>query len=165
MSEQRRSGRKRTQTQFLGATQALRLRSNDSQLRVIRPLHGCGPTPRAAGVIGKELLELAVGWFREAAGSGGCSSTCHGRLGAGVTISFDAVPAVFRTGLIKQHPICSRLFCSGRGMQGNSNDSRNAATAAATAAHSPQAVQRVYERFETACDDLDSGLFDLDDSH
>jgi hypothetical protein len=38
-------------------------------------------------------------------------------------------------------------------------------TAAATAARSPQAVQRVYERFETACDDLDSGLFDLADQH
>jgi hypothetical protein len=26
-------------------------------------------------------------------------------------------------------------------------------------------VQQVYERFETACDDLDSGLFDLDQPH
>ncbi len=31
---------------------------------------------------------------KEAAGSGGCSTTYHGRLGAGVTISIDAVPAV-----------------------------------------------------------------------
>jgi hypothetical protein len=51
------------------------------------------------------------------------------------------------------------------GWAGNSNDSRNAANAAATAAHRDQAVQHVYERFETACDDLDSGLFDLDDRH
>ncbi len=33
------------------------------------------------------------------------------------------------------------------------------------AAWSEQAVQEVYERFETACDDLDSGLFDLDQRH
>ncbi len=26
-------------------------------------------------------------------------------------------------------------------------------------------MQQVYERFETACDDLDSGLFDLDQRH
>jgi hypothetical protein len=42
---------------------------------------------------------------REAAGSGGCSTTFHGRLGAGVTISIDAVPGVFRSGLLRQHPI------------------------------------------------------------
>jgi hypothetical protein len=48
-------------------------------------------------------------------------------------------------------------------MQGNSASS---STAAATEARRDQAVQHVYERFETACDDLDSGLFDLDlDQH
>jgi hypothetical protein len=100
---------------------------------------------------------------REAAGSGGCSTTFHGRLGAGVTISIDAVPAVFRTDLIAQHPICHQLSNQGRGVQGNS--SRNS-TAAATAARSAKAVEQVYQRFETACDDLDSGLFDLDlDKH
>jgi hypothetical protein len=47
-------------------------------------------------------------------------------------------------------------------VQGNSNATT---TAAATAARRDQAVQQVYERFETACDDLDSGLFHLDDRH
>jgi hypothetical protein len=61
---------------------------------------------------------------REAAGSGGCSSTFHGRLGAGVTISSDAIPAVFRTGLLTQHPICNRLFRAGRGVQGNATQRR-----------------------------------------
>jgi hypothetical protein len=127
---------------------------------------------RAAGDTGKELLELAVGWFREplraaglgavGAGSGGCSSTCHGRLGAGVTISIDAVPAVFRAGLLAQHPICYHLFYQGRGVQGNSHDRNRGAAAAARRA---QAVEKVYERFKTACDDLDSGLFDLDQPH
>ncbi len=96
---------------------------------------------------------------KEAAGSGACSSTFHGRLGAGVTISIDAVPAVFNSGLLSQHPICYNLFNLGRGVQGNSHATT---TAAATAATSAKAVQEVYERFETACDDLDSGLFDLD---
>ncbi len=82
-----------------------------------------------------------------------CSTTSHGLLGAGVTISIDAVPGVFRTGLITQHPICGNLF---RG-KGNSNATT---TAAATAAWSEKAVQEAYERFEAACDDLDSGLFD-----
>jgi hypothetical protein len=100
---------------------------------------------------------------KEAAGSGGCSSTFHGRLGAGVTISIDAVPAVFETGLLSQHPICYNLFNLGRGVQGNSHATT---TAAAHAAQSTKAVQEVYERFETAFDDLDSGLFDLDlDQH
>ena len=112
-----------------------------------------------------ELLELfrssadLVIMDKEAAGSGGCSTTFHGRLDAGVTISIDAVPAVFRAGLLAQHPICYHLFYQGRGVQGNS--SRNS-TAAATEARRDKAVQEVYERFETACDDLDSGLFDLD---
>jgi hypothetical protein len=97
----------------------------------------------------------AAGW---AAGSGGCSSTFHGRLGAGVTISIDAVSGVFRTGLLAQHPICCKLFSTGTGVQGSSSRG----TAAASAAKSAKAVQQVYERFETACDDLDSGLFDLD---
>jgi hypothetical protein len=96
---------------------------------------------------------------KEAAGSGGCSTTFHGRLGAGVTISIDAVPAVFNSGLIRQHPICRKLFTDG---QGSSNDRNTASPAAASAATSAKAVQEVYERFETACDDLDSGLFDLD---
>ncbi len=123
---------------------------------------------RAAGHLGKQVLELAVSWFREplmdkeAAGSGGCSSTFHGRLSAGVTISIDAVPSVFNSGLLRQHPICYNLFNLGRGVQGNSHAST---TATARAAWSEQAVQRVYERFETACDDLDSGLFDLADQH
>jgi hypothetical protein len=99
---------------------------------------------------------------KEAAGSGGCSTTFHGRLGAGVTISIDAVPAVFDTGLIRQHPICSKLFSTGMGMQGNSNATT---IAAATEASGAKAVQQVYERFEAACDDLDSGLFDLDQRH
>jgi hypothetical protein len=99
---------------------------------------------------------------REAAGSGGCSSTFHGRLGAGVTISIDAVPAVFASGLLNQHPICYNLFNAGRGMQVNSNATT---TAAAATARSAKAVQQVYERFETAYDDLDSGLFDLDQRH
>jgi hypothetical protein len=103
---------------------------------------------------------------REAAGSGGCSSTFHGRLGAGGAISIDAVPAAFRTGLLKQHPICHQLFNQGRGVQGNSNATTTAAAAAAAAARRDQAVQKVYQRFETACDDLDSGLFQLDlDKH
>jgi hypothetical protein len=46
----------------------------------------------------------------------------------------------------------------------NSNG-RNGTTAVATAVRSDQSVQQVYERFETACDDLDSGLFDLADRH
>ncbi len=46
-------------------------------------------------------------------------------------------------------------------MQGSSSRG----TAAAAAATSAKAVQQVYERFETACDDLDSGLFDLDQPH
>jgi hypothetical protein len=102
---------------------------------------------------------------REAAGSGGCSSTFHGRLGAGVTISIDAVPAVFRTGLIAQHRICSKLFSGCGGVQGNST--LHSRTAAAAAPHRDQAVQHVYERFvlRPACDDLDGGLFDLDDRH
>jgi hypothetical protein len=99
---------------------------------------------------------------KEAAGSGGCSTTFHGRLGAGVTISIDAVPSVFRTGLLSQHPICRKLFSIGMGVQGNSNATT---TAAAAAARIDKAVQEVYERFETACDDLDSGLFDLADRH
>ncbi len=45
------------------------------------------------------------------------------------------------------------------GVQGNSHATT---TAAASAARRGQAVQEVYERFETACDDLASGLFDLD---
>jgi hypothetical protein len=115
-----------------------------------------------------ELVELLrshaalVVMDKEAAGSGGCSTTFHGRLGAGVTISIDAVPAVFETGLLKQHPICYKLFTDGRGAQGNAHSTN---TAAAHAAHSEKAMQEVYERFETACDDLDSGLFDLDDRH
>jgi hypothetical protein len=96
---------------------------------------------------------------KEAAGSGACSTTFHGRLGAGVTISVDAVPSVFNSGLLSQHPICRSLFNLGRGVQGNSHATT---TAAATEAHSVKAVQQVYERFETACDDLDSGFFDLD---
>jgi hypothetical protein len=99
---------------------------------------------------------------KEAAGSGGCSTTLHGRLGAGVSISIDAVPGVFNSGLIRQHLICSNLFSTGTGVQGSS--SRNSTTAAATA-RIAKAVQQVYERFETACDDLDSGLFDLADRH
>jgi hypothetical protein len=112
-----------------------------------------------------ELLELfrstapLVIMDKEAAGSGGCSSTFHGRLGAGVTISIDAVPGVFNSGLTKQHPICRSLFSGKGGVQGNSNATT---TAAASAAWSEKAVQQVYERFETACDDLDSGLFDLE---
>ncbi len=98
---------------------------------------------------------------KEAAGSGGCSTTFHGCLGAGVTISIDVVPAVFRTGLLRQHPICRKLFNAGRGVQGNSSRG----SAAGTAANSAKAVERVYERFETACDDLDSGLFDLGEQH
>ncbi len=99
--------------------------------------------------------------FSSTAGSGGCSTTFHGRLGAGVTISIDAVPAVFETGLLKQHPICRKLFAYGQGAQGSSSSR----TAAATAALSAKAVQEVYERFETACDDLDSGLCGLDEQH
>ncbi len=104
--------------------------------------------------------------FRDAnpvrGGASGCSTTFHGRLGAGVTISIDAVPAVFDTGLLRQHPICYKLFNLGRGVQGNSHATT---TAAAHAARRDQAVQEVHERFETACDDLDSGLFHLDDPH
>ncbi len=48
-------------------------------------------------------------------------------------------------------------------MQGSSADRNN--VAAAAAANSAKAVQQVYERFEAACDDLDSGLFDVDDQH
>jgi hypothetical protein len=98
---------------------------------------------------------------KEAAGSGGCSTTFHGRLGAGVTISIDAVPGVFETGLLKQHPICRKLFSGAGGTQ----DSSSRTTAAAAAACVAKAVQEVYERFETACDDLDSGLFDADNLH
>jgi hypothetical protein len=47
-------------------------------------------------------------------------------------------------------------------VQGNSHA---ITTAAAAAARIAKAVQQVYERFETACDDLDSGLFDLADRH
>ncbi len=46
--------------------------------------------------------------------------------------------------------------------QGNSHA---ITTAAAAEARIDKAVQEVYERFETACDDLDSGLFDLDQPH
>ncbi len=81
---------------------------------------------------------------------------------AGSTISIDAVPAAFRTGLLSQHPICRQLFSQGRGVQGNSHLANHLA---ATAASGEQAVQQVYERFETACDELDSGLFDLADQH
>jgi hypothetical protein len=94
---------------------------------------------------------------KEASGSGGCSTTFHGRLGAGVTISIDAVPRVFGSGLLIQHPICRKLFSGARGTQ----DSSSRGSAAGTAANSAKAVERVYERFEAACDDLDSGLFDL----
>jgi hypothetical protein len=118
---------------------------------------------------GEQLVELfrssadLVLMDREAAGSGGCSSTSHGRLGAGVTISIDVVPGVFGTGLLRPNPICYQLFNQGTGVQGSSASSR---TAAATAARSAKAVEQVYERFEAACDDLDSGLFDLDlDKH
>ncbi len=136
------------------------------QYRDANAVRGGGPrAPQPSG----ELLELfrssadLVIMDKEAAGSGGCSSTFHGRLGAGVTISIDAVPAVFKTGLLSQHPICRQLFSTGMGLQGNSHATT---TAAATEARRDQAVQEVYERFETACDDLDSGLFDLDlDQH
>ncbi len=50
-------------------------------------------------------------------------------------------------------------------MQGNAADRNNVAAAAAAAANSAKAVQQVYERFETACDDLDSGLFNLTQRH
>jgi hypothetical protein len=111
-------------------------------------------------------LSSSARW-RAARGASGWAKTppltaFHGRLGAGVTISIDAVPAVFSSGLLSQHPICRRLFSQGRGVQGNSHATT---TAAATAAWSEKAVQQVYERFETACDDLDSGLFDADDLH
>jgi hypothetical protein len=96
------------------------------------------------------------------AGSGGCSTTFHGRLGAGVTISIDAVPGVFVTGLLQQHPICRKLCNLGRGLQGHSAQRD---VAAAATARIDKAVQEVYERFEAACDDLDSGLFDLADRH
>jgi hypothetical protein len=115
-----------------------------------------------------ELVELfrshadLVIMDKGAAGSGGCRTTFHGRLGAGVTISIDAVPAVFRTRLITQHPICCKLFSTGMGLLGNSHATT---TAAAATARSDKAVQEVHERFETACDDLDSGLFDLADRH
>jgi hypothetical protein len=66
---------------------------------------------------------------------------------------------VFETGLLSQDPICYKLFNLGRGVQGNSHATT---TAAAAAARIAKAVQEVYERFETACDDLDSGLFGLD---
>jgi hypothetical protein len=77
---------------------------------------------------------------KEAAGSAGCSTTFHGRLGAGVTISIDAVPAVYNTGLIRQHLICSKLFSTGMGVQVNSNATT---TASANAARKTKAVQRV----------------------
>jgi hypothetical protein len=38
-------------------------------------------------------------------------------------------------------------------------------TAAAATARVAKAMQKVYERFETACDDLDGGLFHLDQPH
>ncbi len=60
------------------------------------------------------------------------------------------MPAVFNSGLLAQHPICYQLFGGKRGVQGNSNATT---TAAATAALSA-AVQQVYERFETACDEF-----------
>jgi hypothetical protein len=60
-------------------------------------------------------------------------------------------------------PIDRQLFTLGSGAQ--ANDRNTAGPAAATAARRDQAVQQVYERFETACDDLDSGLFDLADQH
>jgi hypothetical protein len=41
----------------------------------------------------------------------------------------------------------------------------NANLNAAAAARRDQAVLKVYERFEAPCDDLDSGLFDLNDQH
>jgi hypothetical protein len=106
---------------------------------------------------------LTRGWTcARAGGSAGCSTTFHGRLGAGVTISIDAVPSVFNSGLLSQHPICYKLFNLGRGLQGHSAQRD---VAAATTARIDKAVQEVYERFETACDDLDSGLFDADDQH
>jgi hypothetical protein len=46
----------------------------------------------------------------------------------------------------------------------NSNG-RNGTIAVATAVRSDQSVLKVYERFETACDDLDSGLFHVDQPH
>jgi hypothetical protein len=82
---------------------------------------------------------------REAAGSGGCSTTFHDRLGAGVTISIDVVPGVFRTGLLTQHPICYNVFNQGLGVQGNSAN-RNAAAAAAAAVRRDQAVREIRDQ-------------------
>jgi hypothetical protein len=123
----------------------------------------CAWVPRVlrCAATARSHAELVI-MDREDAGSGGCSTTFHGRLGAGVTISIDAVPGVFASGLLAQHPICYHLYTQGTGVQGNS---ALHPTAAATAATRDRAVAKVYERFETACDDLDCGLFDLDQRH
>jgi hypothetical protein len=164
MIELRRSDRKRNQTDFLGATETLRdgRRGTAGTSRARAAAIAAAYEPLAGLVqLGAVGAEGRV-WVGEPGEDGGCSTTFHGRLGAGVTISIDAVPAVFRSGLLKQHPICRKLFSTGTGVQGNSNAST---TAAAAAARIDKAVERVYERFETACDDLDSGLFDLAGRH
>ena len=99
---------------------------------------------------------------QQAAGSGSCSPTFHGRLGAGVSISIDAVPAAFRSGLSSSHlrrRICYILFKSSYGLQSNSRGVRSRGS------RSDAAVAAVDQRYETACDDLDSWLFSLDDRH
>jgi hypothetical protein len=135
MSEERRSDRKPTQTDFLGLTQT----PPKGQAKAISE-----PARRARKAAVASAYEPLVG-LKQLRGA----------------ISIDAVPGVFATGLLSQHPICYNLFNQGFGVQGNATPRY----AAAAAARSALAVQKIYERFEAACDDLDSGLFSLDQRH
>jgi hypothetical protein len=120
MSEQRRSDRKRTQTQLSGH------RGWKGQERQGRTRPGELTKP--------PLPARMTAWV------GLCSSTRWGAAGSESGLARTAWPGP------------------------DSNDRKDAA-AAAHAAHRDQAVEQVYERFETACDDLDSGLFHLDLPH
>ncbi len=148
MAEPRRSDRKRNQTDFLGAGETLGRsgRTKESELSACRAHEAAvaNAYERLAG-----LKQLGEAW-------GGEGSVWVGADDSPALGGF-APPPDDRQRFLQ--PICSKLFNLGRGVQGNSHATT---TAAATEARRDQAVQEVYERFETACDDLDSGLFDLD---
>jgi hypothetical protein len=126
MSDLRRSDRKRSQTQFEGATQRL--------------------SPSVRKDPGRKDRRKDQGTLQLR----GRRHHQHGRSARRV-----------RNRPPQAAPHLLQAVLGAGGVQGSSSRG----TAAATAANSAKAVQEVYERFETAFDDLDSGLFDADDQH